>query len=84
MRNSNNPWSPEGSTTFNLVNKFGQNLAHLCTQLGYNRLLTLVIKQWVYIGIRDTNGVGGVGDSSYYWLGSVAATHPSRFRESCV
>ena len=31
--------------------------------------------------MRAGERVGGVDDSSNNWLGSAAATHPSRFRE---
>ena len=45
-----------GSTTFNLVNKYGQNLANVCAQLSYHHLLTFVIEQGVDIGVREANG----------------------------
>ena len=47
---------PEGSTAFNLVNKCGQNLAHLCAQLRYHRLLISAIEWGVDISIMDANG----------------------------
>src|SRR5258708_2646259 len=50
------PWSPEYSAAFNLVNKYGQNLAHLCAQLHYHRLLITVIEWGVDISVRDANG----------------------------
>ena len=50
------PWSLEDRDSINRANKFGQNLAHLCTQLGYHRLLTAVIERGADIHARDING----------------------------
>ena len=40
----------------NLVNHHGQNLAHLCAQLRYHRLLTAVIERRAKIHAKDVNG----------------------------
>jgi hypothetical protein len=40
----------------NLVNHRGQNLAHLCAQLRYHRLLTAVIERGTDIHAKDANG----------------------------
>jgi len=42
--------------SINLVNHHGQNLAHLCTQLGYHRPLVTVIERGVDTHARDANG----------------------------
>jgi len=42
--------------SINLVNRYGQNLAHLCTQLGYHRLLVTVIERGADIHAKDANG----------------------------
>ena len=53
---NSHPWSPVASTAFNLANKYGQNLAHLCAQLGYHRLLTCLIEWGLDINVKDANG----------------------------
>jgi hypothetical protein len=53
---NSHPWSPDSSCAFNLVNKYGQNLAHLSAQIGYHRLLTSVIEWGVGIAVEDANG----------------------------
>jgi len=42
--------------SINLVNCHGQNLAHLCTQLGYHRLLVTVVESGADIYAKDANG----------------------------
>ena len=42
--------------SINLVNRHGQNLAHLCTQLRYHRLLVTVIERGADIHAKDANG----------------------------
>ena len=53
---SSHPQPPKDTTAFNLVNEYRQNLAHLCAQLGYHRLLTFVIERGVDISAKDANG----------------------------
>jgi Eukaryotic translation initiation factor 4G1 len=50
------PWSSEDRDSFNLVNNHGQNLTHLCTQLGYHRLLVAVIERGAHTHTKDVNG----------------------------
>jgi hypothetical protein len=50
------PWVEEEAPTINIVNERGQNLAHLCAQLGYNRLLLAVIEWGIDIRAKDANG----------------------------
>jgi len=42
--------------SINLVNRHGQNLAHLCTQLEYHRLLVTLIERGVDVHAKDANG----------------------------
>ena len=42
--------------SINLVNDYGQNLAHFCAELRYHRLLTTVIERGVDIHAKDANG----------------------------
>src|SRR5258708_22964814 len=63
---SAHPWSPENSAAFNLVNTYGQNLAHLCAQLRYHRLLTAVIEWGVDINIIDVNGWTPLDFAGFY------------------
>ena len=42
--------------SLNIVNDYGQNLAHFCAELGYHRLLTAVIERDVDIQAKDVNG----------------------------
>ena len=42
--------------SLNLVNDYGQNLAHFCAELRYHRLLTTVIERGVDIQAKDVNG----------------------------
>jgi hypothetical protein len=50
------PWEAEDAATINTVNERGQNLAHLCAQLGYNELLLAVIEWGIDISTEDVNG----------------------------
>jgi hypothetical protein len=50
------PWAEEDAPAINIVNERGQNLAHLCAQLGYNRLLLAVIEWGIDIRAKDVNG----------------------------
>ena len=42
--------------SLNLVNGYGQNIAHFCAELRYHRLLTTVIERGVDIHTKDVNG----------------------------
>ena len=53
---SPNPWSPEGCDSVNLTNNLGQNLAHICAQLGHPSLLINVIEKGAHIHAEDMNG----------------------------
>jgi len=46
----------EDSDSINLVNNRRQNLAHFCAQLGYHRLLTVMIEIRIDIHAKDVNG----------------------------
>ena len=50
------PWSLEENRSIRLVNNHGHNLAHLCAQLKYHRLLIAVIERGADIHARDVNG----------------------------
>jgi hypothetical protein len=50
------PWSLEDYDSINLVNNHSQNLAHLCSQLRYRRLLIAVIERGIDIHAKDVNG----------------------------
>jgi hypothetical protein len=50
------PWTAEDQTAINIINEQGQNLAHLCAQLGYNQLFLTVIQWGVDISAKDING----------------------------
>ena len=63
---NSHPWSPKDSTTFNLANEYGQNLAHLCAQLGYHRLLTFVIERGVDINVKDADGWMALDFARFY------------------
>ena len=46
----------QNSDSINLVNDYGQNLAHFCAALRYHRLLTTVIERDINIHAKDVNG----------------------------
>ena len=50
------PWTAADGACINTVNERGQNLAHLCAQLGYNRLLLNAIEWGIEIRAKDVNG----------------------------
>jgi hypothetical protein len=50
------PWSLGHCDSINVVNEYGRNLAHLCAQLGYHRLLIAMIERGVDIHAKDVNG----------------------------
>ena len=50
------PWTAADGAFINIVNERGQNLAHLCAQLGYNQLLLNAIEWGIDIRAEDVNG----------------------------
>ena len=50
------PWTAADEAVINIVNEHGQNLAHLCAQLGHNKLLLAVIEWGIDIRTKDANG----------------------------
>ena len=49
-------WTAADKAVMNTANERGQNLAHLCAQLGYNQLLSGIIEWSVDIHAEDVNG----------------------------
>ena len=50
------PWSLKDRDSVNLVNNYGQNLAHICAQLGHQSLLINVIEKGANIHAEDMSG----------------------------
>jgi len=50
------PWTAADAAAINIVNEHGQSLAHLCAQLGHNKLLLAVIEWGIDIRAKDVNG----------------------------
>ena len=50
------PWTAADKDVINTANERGQNLAHLCAQLGYNQLLSDIIEWGADIHAEDVNG----------------------------
>ena len=49
-------WPSQDPEELNIVNRYRQNLAHLCVQLHYHRLLLAAIEWGIDINAKDRNG----------------------------